>query len=198
MGRSLLASLSIHLRLISKPSSNASQPIDVDAGSVFPFEIYIENGTNSTSPHVFFNRQDKINSKIISASFTTGSTLQHVTCTRSKTGNMEIFINGIGTGTSGSDNLNTTQNNANLYIGNKGGKSNFLSGSLSNISLARFLASSRTFPSSAKLAKAKSGNPDCRVPRTCPGPLKRKSISEISKPSLELTRNSNLCFAKGL
>ena len=116
-------------------SSNASQPIDVDAGSVFPFEIYIENGTNSTSPHVFFNRQDKINSKIISASFTTGSTLQHVTCTRSKTGNMEIFINGIGTGTSGSDNLNTTQNNANLYIGNKGGKSNFLSGSLSNINI---------------------------------------------------------------
>ena len=48
---------------------------------------------------------------------------------------MEIFINGIGTGTSGSDNLNTTQNNANLYIGNKGGKSNFLSGSLSNINI---------------------------------------------------------------
>ena len=48
---------------------------------------------------------------------------------------MEIFINGIGTGISGSDNLKTTQNNANLYIGNKGGKSNFLSGSLSNINI---------------------------------------------------------------
>jgi hypothetical protein len=116
-------------------SSNASQPIDVNAGPIFPFEIYVENGTNSTSPHVFFSRQDKDASKTISASFTTGSTLQHVTCTRSKTGNMEIFINGIGSGISGSDGLNITQNNANIYIGNKGGKSNFLLGSLSNINI---------------------------------------------------------------
>ena len=116
-------------------SSNSAQTLDVNAGSVYPFEIYVKNGTNSPSPHIFFDRKDKDNSKIISASFTTGSDLQHVTCTRSKTGNMEIFINGIGTGISGSDNLKTTQNNANLYIGNKGGKSNFLSGSLSNINI---------------------------------------------------------------
>ena len=42
-------------------------------------------------------------------------------------------------------------------------------------------------------ARAKSGKPDCFVPKTCPGPRKRKSISEISKPSLEFTKTSNLC-----
>ena len=49
---------------------------------------------------------------------------------------MEIFINGVGSGTSGSDNtISHTQNRANVYIGNKGGKTNFLTGSLTQINI---------------------------------------------------------------
>jgi hypothetical protein len=49
---------------------------------------------------------------------------------------MQIFVDGILTGTSGSDNsINQTQNTANLYIGNKGGKTNYFSGSLSQINI---------------------------------------------------------------
>jgi len=62
--------------------------------------------------------------------------MQHVTC-RYSSSQMEIFINGIGSGYSGSDNVLRfeTQNNANLYIGNKGGNSNQLSGSMSQINI---------------------------------------------------------------
>ena len=49
---------------------------------------------------------------------------------------MEIFINGLSLGSSGSDNLNKqSTNTANLYIGNKGGSANFLTGSLSQINI---------------------------------------------------------------
>ena len=67
--------------------------------------------------------------------FFEGSKLPHITC-RASSSQMQLFIDGILTGTSGSDNsLKQTQNTANLYIGNKGGKTNYLTGSLSQINI---------------------------------------------------------------
>ena len=49
---------------------------------------------------------------------------------------MNIFINGILTGSQIEDrSVKQTQNQANVYIGNKGGKTNFLTGSLSQINI---------------------------------------------------------------
>ena len=59
----------------------------------------------------------------------------HITC-RASSSQMQIFVNGLSTGTSGSDNsVKQTQNTSNLYIGDKGGKTNHLSGSLSQINI---------------------------------------------------------------
>jgi len=67
--------------------------------------------------------------------FFEGNSLPHITC-RASSSQMQIFVDGILTGTSGSDNsINQTQNTANLYIGNKGGKTNYFSGSLSQINI---------------------------------------------------------------
>ena len=97
-----------------------------------PFEVYVKN-VNST-PFVFFSRSDGEITSLVSSSITTSS-IQHITCMSSDS-QMEIYINGIGSGISGSDITNTqTQNTANIYIGNKGGESNFLSGSLSQINV---------------------------------------------------------------
>ena len=64
-----------------------------------------------------------------------GTNTTHITC-RNSASQMQIFINGVPTGTSGSDSLlNSTQNNANIYIGNKGGNSNYYTGSLSQINI---------------------------------------------------------------
>ena len=47
-----------------------------------------------------------------------------------------MFIDGVGSGTSGSENFQRdTQNNANLYIGNKGETEKYLTGSLSQINI---------------------------------------------------------------
>ena len=71
---------------------------------------------------------------MMSSSFRTGS-LQHISC-RVSSSHMEIFLAGTGSGTSGSDTtLRETQNNANLYIGNKGGDEKFLSGILSQVNI---------------------------------------------------------------
>ena len=114
--------------------SGALQPQELDAGPRHPFEIYVEDSGADNEPHLFFTRANDNATRLISASFTTGSTLQHVTC-RYSNSEMKIFINGVASGTSGSGDLGITQNNANLYIGNKGGKSNYLAGSLSNINI---------------------------------------------------------------
>ena len=61
--------------------------------------------------------------------------MQHITC-RVSSSQMKIFVNGIASSNSGSDStINHTQNKANIYIGNKGGNTNFLSGSLSQINI---------------------------------------------------------------
>ena len=73
--------------------------------------------------------------QINSLKFFKGNRQPHITC-RASSSQMQIFVDGILTGTSGSDNsINQTQNTANLYIGNKGGKTNHFTGSLSQINI---------------------------------------------------------------
>ena len=109
-------------------TTGSNQTKDVPSSPQFPFEIY------STGNKVYFSRSDGDNTFIISSSLSTGS-MQHITC-RVTSSQLEIFINGVGSGISGSETFERdTQNNANLYIGNKGGNENFLSGSLSQINI---------------------------------------------------------------
>ena len=113
---------------INTQITGALQTIDVPSSPQFPFEIYYQNNA------IYFSRSDGDATKTISSSFTAG-TLQHVTC-RVSSSQMKIFINGLGLGTSGSENFNRdTQNNSNLYIGNKGEIANYFTGSLSQINI---------------------------------------------------------------
>ena len=115
-------------------TTGSSQPIDVTAGDKYPFEIYIDNSDNL----LYFARSDGRNTMKVSASYVSASTtqsLQHITC-RYSSSQMEIFLNGLGVGNSGSSTLSSiTQNEANLYIGNKGGHSDYFQGSLSQINI---------------------------------------------------------------
>tara|TARA_R110001583_G_scaffold5763_1_gene30594 strand:- start:165 stop:2759 length:2595 start_codon:yes stop_codon:yes gene_type:complete len=142
--------------VVTTSTTGSSQTIDVPAEPSYPFEVYVKNGPN-TSPHVFFERSDGLVTTTVSASIITSSLgiaiassslgaygqlygnpynqMQHVACVVSSS-NMAIFINGVWSGISGSDNtVSQTQNTANLYIGNKGGKTNYFSGSLSQINI---------------------------------------------------------------
>jgi len=113
---------------VNTQTTGALQTKDVPSSPQFPFEVYAFND------YLYFSRSDGDSTKIISSSFTAG-TLQHITC-RVSSSQMEIFIDGIGSGTSGSENFQRdTQNNANLYIGNKGETEKYLSGSLSQINI---------------------------------------------------------------
>ena len=116
-------------------TSGALQLKDVEAASQFPFEIYAQDGNGSVGNFIYFSRADLDGTgTTVSASFTTAS-WSHITC-RSSASQMEIFINGVGSGTSGSDNSEKeTQNNANIYIGNQGGRFHYLTGSLSQINI---------------------------------------------------------------
>ena len=59
-------------------------------------------------------------------------TMTHFTC-RVKDGTMAIFKNAASLTTGTDETTDQTQNTANIYIGSKGGSTNFLSGSLSQI-----------------------------------------------------------------
>jgi len=115
-------------KLHNSSSNPYSIPYKIQAEPQFPYEVYTFN------KEVFFKRSDGEVITIYSASYTPGIQ-QHITC-RVQSSQMEIFINGVGSGISGSDNSNKqTQNTANIYIGNKGGNSKFLSGSMSQINI---------------------------------------------------------------
>jgi hypothetical protein len=122
-------------------TTGSSQFIDVASAPQYPFEIYAGNDGNDT-PSIFFRRSDGNLTTTISASFNTSSGAQphdseflFVTC-RYSASQMELFLNGTGTGNSGSDNLvGSTQNQANIYIGSKGDQSNYLGGYLSQINI---------------------------------------------------------------
>ena len=114
--------------LHNSASSPYNIPFETSAEPQFPYEIF------TTGDTMFFRRSDGDITTTVSSTFSIGS-MQHITC-RYKNSQMEIFINGIGSGVSGSDNIiNQTQNTANIYIGNKGGSSKYLSGSLSQINI---------------------------------------------------------------
>tara|TARA_Y100000385_G_scaffold101088_1_gene104514 strand:+ start:1695 stop:3755 length:2061 start_codon:yes stop_codon:yes gene_type:complete len=109
-------------------TTGALQPKDTFAEPQFPFEVYAFN------EWLYFSRSDGDTTTTYSSSYTPGIQ-QKITC-RYQDSQMEIFINGVGSGTSGSDNIiKQSQNTANIYIGNKGGNSKFLSGSLSQINV---------------------------------------------------------------
>jgi hypothetical protein len=119
---------SMYVQLHNSASTPYPVPYFINSEPQFPFEIYTTGNT------LYFSRSDGTTTTTISSSFSTGS-MQHVTC-RVSSSTLAIFINGIASGTSGSDNTTKqTQNTANIYIGNKGGNSDFLSGSMSQINI---------------------------------------------------------------
>jgi len=111
----------------STSATGSLQPKDTFAEPQFPFEVY------AIGNNIYFSRSDGNITTTINGTFTL-ETMTHFTC-RVQDGTMAIFKNGISL-TSGTDNtVDQTQNQANIYIGNKGGNSKFLSGSLSQINI---------------------------------------------------------------
>ena len=109
------------------------QSKDIPSRPQYPFEVFVKNST-SNSPLLFFRRSDGDITTTVSSSFTTSS-MQQVSC-RVSSSEMKIYINGVASGTTAIDqSINQTQNQANIYIGNKGGNTSFLTGSLSQINI---------------------------------------------------------------
>ena len=147
-GTSYLLSKSITKTIIPSPiegrseifnitRTGSAQTRDVYEAPAYPFEIFVRSKNNT--PHLFFRRCDTNGTTTaISASFTTGSVMQHVAC-RVSDAELRIFINGKTIGSTKSDIGEAgNANKANLYIGNKGGGINntsHLSGSLSQINI---------------------------------------------------------------
>ena len=107
-------------------TSGSFQSKEVEAAPQFPFEIYYQSSS------IHFDRFDGDKTSTISTiSTSSNSNMLHVVC--QKTGsNLELYINGIKQ-ISSTDKTNQLQNKANLYIGNKGGLTNFFTGSMSQI-----------------------------------------------------------------
>ena len=105
---------------------------DIPAEPQFPFEIFVTDNINKV-PHVYFQRSDGTITTTVSASFTTGS-MQHIACfvTGSQMG---ISVDGVAGSSTPDKTEDQTQNQANLYIGNKGGKTDFTTGSISQINI---------------------------------------------------------------
>ena len=76
-------------------TSGALQTKEVPSSPQYPFEIY------SKGSNVYFSRSDGDNSVTISAPFITSS-INHLSC-RLSSSKLEIFVNGVGAGTSGSE-----------------------------------------------------------------------------------------------
>lgn len=105
--------------------TGSSQGIDVDAEPQFPFEIYWQ------SQSLHFKRFDGNITSEISASFPSMGDYGNVTCV--KTGStLQIFYFDVKKA-EGIDNTIQCQNQANLYIGSKGGTSNFWTGSIEQV-----------------------------------------------------------------
>ena len=113
--------------------TGSSQPQDVNGGSQYPFEIYVKNNTDS-SPSIFFRKSDGETTISVQNTITTGS-IQHIIC-QAVNNRLFIYKNGSISSIGSRESLkNPTQNQANIYIGNRGGNSNYLKGSLSQIKI---------------------------------------------------------------
>ena len=118
---------------VNLQKTGSLQSKNIPSKPQFPFEVFVKNNT-SNSPLLFFRRSDGDITTTVSSSFTTSS-IQHVTC-RVLSSEMKIYINGVASGTTAIDrSVNQTQNQANIYIGNKGGSTSYLTGSLSQINI---------------------------------------------------------------
>ncbi len=111
-------------------TTGSSQPKEVPVDAQFPFEIYVEK-INNFRQNVVFTKTDGDFTPTISASIATGS-YQHLICMTSAS-RMEIWLDGNRVASGSDTTVKRTQNPANLYFGSKGEKSNFFSGSMSNI-----------------------------------------------------------------
>ena len=109
----------------STKTSGSSQAIEINAEPQFPFEIYYQSSS------INFDRFDGDTISTVSTISTSTNNMLHVVCQKSSS-NLEIYINGVKQKTV-EDKTNQSQNKANLYIGNKGGISNFFTGSMSQI-----------------------------------------------------------------
>tara|TARA_R110002153_G_scaffold60594_3_gene164055 strand:- start:531 stop:2318 length:1788 start_codon:yes stop_codon:yes gene_type:complete len=123
--------------MVSLSSTGSSQTKDISSETCYPFEIYIKNDSVGM-PFLHFRQSDGDKIKDISAPITTGS-ITHIVCTKNNTPNgsddLSILINGVFVGGGRAEGFKTTQNSANLYIGNKGGNSNYFSGSISQLKI---------------------------------------------------------------
>ena len=114
-------------QLHNSASNTFNIPFEASSEPQFPFEIFATGG------NIFFKRFDGTTTTSINGSFDRG-VMTHFTC-RVKDGTMAIFKNAISLTTGTDLTSKQTQNRANIYIGNKGGSNNFLSGSLSQINI---------------------------------------------------------------
>ena len=130
------------------PSSNitnntqitgSSQDVDVEAEPQFPFEIYWQ------SQSLHFKRFDGDTTSEISASLPEGLTYATISCV--KTGSTLQIWNYSSLKAEGTDNTLQCQNQANLYIGSKGGTSNFWTGSIEQIMIYNKSLNTKTLSS---------------------------------------------------
>ena len=113
-------------------ATGSNQPIDVPSEPQYPFEIYYK------SNKIEFRRSDGNGVATAQSATLTSTNWNHITC-RYSGGTLKIFAAGVSSGTTDTDTSNsfakTFQNNANVYIGNKGGKENYMQGDLSQIQI---------------------------------------------------------------
>jgi len=113
-------------------TTGSSQLIDVISEPQFPFEVYYK------SNKIEFSRCDGERTATAKSATLTPTNWNHITC-RYSGGTLEVFAAGASSGTTNTDVGiswgKTFQNNANVYIGNKGGKENYMVGDLSQIQI---------------------------------------------------------------
>ncbi len=117
-------------------TTGSSELKDVLIDRKYPFNIYLRTIGNEI--YLFFEQSDGNKTPTVQVPITPKS-MNHIVCTRknisSNESKLSIYLNGLWRGATTVKNLKNTQNNANLYIGNKGGHTNYFSGSLSQIKI---------------------------------------------------------------
>ena len=106
---------------------------DITAESQFPFEVFLQYDGTEATPHLNFNRSNGNTTTSLFSDIPTGVS-SHIIC-RYSSSKMDIFINGVPTVEGVEDSEGIYQNNANIYIGSKGGNSNYFTGSLSQVKI---------------------------------------------------------------